>query len=110
MIYDKHTSEQINGIGEKQKISNCTQQEFYNAHTASGLKYLQLGGNGISPISGNFYPGIHSWLCKNANNPVKVKDAIWIQEETIKMERIISRNYLLSTKYFLQKNGAFLWN
>ncbi len=105
MVYHKDTSEDINGIAEKLKISKGTQLEFYNAHTASGLKSLQLGGKGMSPISGNFYPEIHSWLCKNANNPAKIKDAIWIQEEIAKMEPVISRNYPISSKYFLQKRG-----
>ncbi len=105
MVYHKDTSEDIDGIAEKLKISNGTQLEFYNAHTASGLKSLQLGGKGMSPISGNFYPEIHSWLCKNANKPGKIKDAIWIQEEIAKMEPVISKNYPISSKYFLQKRG-----
>ncbi len=105
MVYHKDTSEDIQGIVEKLRISKGSQLEFYNAHTASGLKSLQSGGRGMSPISGNFYPEIHSWLCENANNSSKAKEAIWIQNEIAKMEPVISSNYPISAKYFLQKRG-----
>ena len=59
----------------------------------------------MSPISGNFYPEIHTWLCQNADNPAKSEDANWIQAEITRMEPLISRSYPLSAKYFLKKRG-----
>ncbi|KAA0993874.1 dihydrodipicolinate synthase family protein [Dyadobacter sp. UC 10] len=105
MIYHKDTTEDIAKIEEKLAVAKGTQMELYNAHAASALKSLQKGGQGMSPISGNFYPEIHTWLCKNANNPAKAEDANWIQAEITRMEPLISNSYPLSSKYFLRKRG-----
>ncbi|MBE9462615.1 dihydrodipicolinate synthase family protein [Dyadobacter sp. UP-52] len=105
MIYHKDTSEDINQIRAKLDICRGTQMEFYDAHSATALEALQNGAKGLSPISGNFYPEIHSWLCENANNPSKSADASWIQNEIANMEPVISKFYPVSSKYFLQKRG-----
>jgi 4-hydroxy-tetrahydrodipicolinate synthase len=105
MIYHKDTTEDIKQIEEKLAIAKGTQMEFYNAHTATALASLQKGGSGMSPISANFYPEILSWLCENANNPVKAADAKWIQSEIARTEPLISSPYPLSSKYFLRKRG-----
>lgn len=105
MIYHKDTSEDITQIKAKLEICRGTQMEFYDAHSATALEALQNGAKGLSPISGNFYPEIHAWLCENAGNPAKSKDAVWIQEEIAKMEPVISKYYPISSKYFLQKRG-----
>lgn len=105
MIYHKDTSEDIVQIKAKLEICRGTQMEFYDAHSATALEALQNGANGLSPISGNFYPEIHSWLCENVNDPLKTADALWIQEEIAKMEPVISQFYPISSKYFLQKRG-----
>ena len=59
----------------------------------------------MSPISGNFYPEIIHWICKNANNPSKQSEADWIQQEITQTEKIISAGYPNSAKYFLRKRG-----
>lgn len=105
MIYHKDTSEDIVQIKSKLEICRGTQMGFYDAHSATALEALENGAKGLSPISGNFYPEIHSWLCENANNPSKATDAAWIQAEIAKMEPIISQFYPISAKYFLQKRG-----
>jgi 4-hydroxy-tetrahydrodipicolinate synthase len=105
MVYHKDTTEDLMKIEEKLAIAKGTQMEFYNAHSATALKSLQKGGNGMSPISANFYPEIHTWLCENATNPSKVEDANWIQAEITRVEPLISKPYPLSSKYFLQKRG-----
>lgn len=105
MIYHKDTTEDIGQIAEKLAISKGTQMELYNANSATALASLQKGGKGMSPISGNFYPEIHTWLCRNANNPAKSEDARWIQAEITRMEPLISQGYPLSSKYFLKKRG-----
>jgi len=105
LIYHKDTSEDIKQIEVKLDLLRGSQMELYNAHTASGLKALQMGAKGMSPISGNFYPEIHSWLCENADNQSKAADASWIQGEIAQMEPVISKYYPISSKYFLQKRG-----
>lgn len=105
MIYHKDTSESSQSIGEKLKIAQGSQLEFYNAHSATAVFSLQKGGMGMSPISGNFYPEIHTWLCQYATDPSKATDVKWIQEQITDMEAIIGRYYPISSKYFLQKRG-----
>ncbi|MGN7886399.1 dihydrodipicolinate synthase family protein [Dyadobacter sp. 22481] len=105
MVYHKDTTEDIVKIEEKLAVAKGTQMELYNAHTATALQSLQKGGKGMSPISGNFYPEIHTWLCNNASNPAKAEDASWIQAEISQMEPLISVPYPLSSKYFLKKRG-----
>ena len=105
MVYHKDTTEDIVKIEQKLAVAKGTQMELFNAHTATALQSLQKGAKGMSPISGNFYPEIHTWLCKNANNPAKTEDAKWIQSEITRMEPLISVAYPLSSKYFLKKRG-----
>ncbi|MFC5408234.1 dihydrodipicolinate synthase family protein [Larkinella bovis] len=105
LIYHKDTSEDIKNIETKLAIARGTQLEFYNAHTATAAESLQKGAAGMSPISGNFYPEIHSWLCQYANDPSKAADVQWIQAEITRTEPVISKFYPLSSKYFLKKRG-----
>lgn len=104
-IYHKDTSEDIQNMEVKLKIAHGTQLEFYNAHTASAAESLRKGGQGMSPISGNFYPEIQTWLCRYANDPSKSADVDWIQSEIARTEPLISKYYPLSSKYFLKKRG-----
>jgi 4-hydroxy-tetrahydrodipicolinate synthase len=106
LIYHKDTSEDIKNIEAKLEIARGTQLEFYNAHSATAVESLQKGARGMSPISGNFYPEIHSWLCKYANDRSKAADVNWIQAEIARTEPIISKFYPLSSKYFLKKRGV----
>lgn len=105
LVYHKDTSEDINKIQANLELLRGSKLEFYNAHTATALPSMQLGGAGLSPVSANFYPEILAWLCENATNPKKKEDAIWIQAELKKMEPVISKAYPLSAKYFLIKRG-----
>lgn len=105
MIYHKDTTEDITKIEQKLAVAKGTQMALYNAHSATALQSLQKGGKGMSPISGNFYPEIHTWLCQNAGNPDKIEEANWLQAEITRMEPLISIPYPLSSKYFLKKRG-----
>lgn len=104
-FYHKDTSEDIEQISRKIKISANSRMEFYNAHTATAVASLQQGGRGLSPISGNFYPEILSWICEHAGNPAKKEDLNWIQAEITRTEPLISIKYPVSAKYFLKKRG-----
>jgi len=108
LVYHKDTCEDINKIQVKLGLIKRSKMEFYNAHTATALPSMQMGGNGMSPISANFYPEILAWLCENATNSSKRSDALWIQDEISKMEPIISKLYPISSKYFLIKRGMHI--
>ncbi|MBS1916910.1 MAG: dihydrodipicolinate synthase family protein [Bacteroidetes bacterium] len=79
--------------------------EFYDAHTPNALYSLKMGAKGMSSISGNFYPEILVWLCKNATNPEKQEEVKWLQAEITRVDPLIHQAYPLSAKYFLQKRG-----
>jgi len=104
-FYHKDTSENLEQITRKIELSQSSKMEFYNAHSATAVASLQRGGNGLSPISGNFYPEILAWICKHANNPAKKNDLQWIQEEIAQTEPLISIKYPVGSKYFLKKRG-----
>lgn len=106
LIYHKDTSEDIDNIAAKLAIARGSKLEFYNAHSATAAAALQKGARGMSPISGNFYPEIHSWLCQYASDRSKAADVQWIQDEITRTEPIISKHYPISSKYFLQKRGV----
>lgn len=105
-IYHKDTSENITNIAAKLRKTGKSSLKLYNAHTASAAASLREGGAGLSPISGNFYPEVITWLCKNANNPVKKEEVDWLQSELAATEPLISKGYPLSSKYFLKKRGV----
>lgn len=104
-IYHKDTTENIAAIKIKLKRSENTALQLYNAHTATAVSSLRAGAAGMSPISGNLYPEIISWICKNANNPEKKEETDWIQSEITQTEKILSSGYPKSAKYFLRKRG-----
>lgn len=105
VIYHKDTCEDIGKIKAKLQVLKNSKLEFYNAHTATALASMQLGGAGMSPISANFYPEILTWLCENANEPSKSEETKWIQSEIAAMEPVISKFYPVSSKYFLFRRG-----
>ena len=104
-FYHKDTTENIDAIIAKLSLSKNTPLKLYNAHIATAVESLRAGAAGMSPISGNFYPEIIHWICKNANNPSKQSEADWIQQEITQTEKIISAGYPNSAKYFLRKRG-----
>lgn len=104
-FYHKDTSEDMESMGNKLEISAGSQFRLYNAHTGSAVASLREGAAGMSPISGNFYPEIIRWVCDHALDPQNDENARWIQQELIQTEKIISRGYPNSAKYFLKKRG-----
>lgn len=104
-FYHKDTTENIDAIVAKLRLSKGSPLKLYNAHIATAVESLRAGAAGMSPISGNFYPEIIHWICKNANDLSKQNDADWIQREISQTEKIISAGYPNSAKYFLRKRG-----
>ncbi len=105
LVYHKDTTKAFDKVKAKIDLSKNSKLEFYDACTANTMYSLQAGAKGMSAISGNFYPEILVWMCNNATNPDKQKEVTYIQEQLTKTEAVISQNYPLSSKYFLQKRG-----
>ncbi len=106
LVYHKDTTIDFEKVKAKIDLAKNNRLEFYDACIANATNSLQAGAKGMSVICGNFYPEIISWICANATNPDKQDDVKFIQQQLTKTEDIISTNYSLSAKYFLQKRGV----
>jgi 4-hydroxy-tetrahydrodipicolinate synthase len=106
LIYHKDTTIDFDKVKAKIDLVKNNRLEFYDACIANATNSLQAGAKGMSAICGNFYPEIISWICANATNPDRQADVQFIQQQLTKTEDIISTNYSLSAKYFLQKRGV----
>ena len=105
LVYHKDTSIDFEKVKAKIELIKNNRLEFYDACVANTMYSLQAGAKGMSAISGNFYPEILVWMCNNSTNPDRQEDVKFIQAQLTKTEDIISQNYPLSSKYFLQKRG-----
>lgn len=106
LIYHKDTTIDQEKIKVKLEMAKNSKLEFYDAHTPNAVYSLQLGARGMSPIAGNFYPEVFSWLCQNVNDAGRKEDVQWIQSELTRADSIIGQGYTISAKYFLQKRGV----
>jgi 4-hydroxy-tetrahydrodipicolinate synthase len=104
-IYHKDTTEDIDQIKTKLDLARNGNLGLYNAHIGSAAESLQYGGAGLSPIAGNFYPEIITWMCENAADPMKKSDVDWLQRELREAESKIGNQYQLGARYFLSKRG-----
>jgi 4-hydroxy-tetrahydrodipicolinate synthase len=106
LVYHKDTTIDFAKVKAKIDLVKNNRLEFYDACIANATNSMQAGAKGMSAICGNFYPEIISWICANVTNPSRQEDVKFIQEQLTKTEDIISANYSLSAKYFLQKRGV----
>lgn len=105
MSYHKDTCCNEAQIKAKLDAIKGLPMEFYDAHTPHGMSSMKAGAQGMSAISGNFYPEVLVWLCENVNNPDKQEDVAWIQQELTKVDPQIHVAYPMSSKFFLQLRG-----
>lgn len=108
MVYHKDTSIIHDLVKAKLEILKELENntlEFYDAHSPNAMYSLQMGAKGMSSISGNFYPEILVWMCKNATDPDKQEEVKWLQSEITRVDPLIHQAYPMSAKYFLQKRG-----
>ncbi|MBS1949226.1 MAG: dihydrodipicolinate synthase family protein [Bacteroidetes bacterium] len=105
MVYHKDTTIDFDKVKAKIELAKNTKLEFYDACIANAMYSLQAGAKGMSPICGNLYPEIVSWMCNNATDPQKQEDVKYIQEQLTKTEDLIGQHYPVSAKYFLHKRG-----
>lgn len=107
-VYHKDTSEDIDNIKAKLETAKGSKLGLYNAHMGSAAASLRNGGAGLSPIAGNYYPEVIAWLCKYAENSGKKEQVDWLQEKLRDMESRITKNYMISSRYYLNKEGLDL--
>lgn len=105
LIYHKDTSCNVEQVKAKLDVVKGSRLEFYDAHTPNAVASMQMGAAGMSSISGNFYPEILVWLCKNVFEEDKQEDVRWIQSELQRVDPLIHIAYPMSAKYFLQQRG-----
>ncbi|MBX3242462.1 MAG: dihydrodipicolinate synthase family protein [Chitinophagaceae bacterium] len=105
MFYHKDTCCNEQQVKEKLEILKGSSMQFYDAHTPHGVSSMKAGADGMSAISGNFYPEILVWLCENVDDAGKQEQVNWIQEELTKVDPLIHHAYPMSSKFFLQLRG-----
>lgn len=105
LIYHKDTSCSVEQVKAKLAVVEGSRLEFYDAHTPNAVASMQMGAAGMSSISGNFYPEILVWLCKNVLDMDKQEEVRWIQSELQRVDPLIHIAYPMSAKYFLQQRG-----
>lgn len=101
-LYHKDTSCDPDSIKQKidsLKENNCS---FYNAHTATSLFSLEMGGDGISPIGANFYPELYTYLINEFNHQGNTPALQKLNDQLSIMDGIASQCYPYSAKLFLQ--------
>lgn len=109
LVYHKDTSLDLEKIKAKLDLAkHNSKMQFYDAHTPNAMYSLQMGAHGMSSISGNFYPEILVWMCKNARNPDRIEDVKWLQAELSRVDPLIHIAYPMSAKYFLRKRGLHI--
>lgn len=103
-IYHKDTSCDMDDIIPKLEAVKGSNFGFFNANTPTALDSLRAGVDGISPISGNFYPELYSYLCENFDKEDKGRMA-YFQQKLSLMDAVTRICYPFSAKWFLQKRG-----
>ncbi|MBX2842582.1 MAG: dihydrodipicolinate synthase family protein [Flammeovirgaceae bacterium] len=103
-IYHKDTSCDMEDIIPKLKAVEGSNFGFFNANTPTALDSLKAGVAGISPISGNFYPELYSFLCNNFDKVDEGKMR-YFQQKLSLMDAVTRICYPYSAKWFLQKRG-----
>ncbi|WP_375584041.1 dihydrodipicolinate synthase family protein [Cyclobacterium xiamenense] len=105
LVYHKDTTEDIDAIREKLRLSRGSGLDLYNAHMGSAVASLREGAAGLSPIAGNYYPEVIAWICQHAADSERKREVDWLQEKVREMETRITANYQLSSRYYLRKSG-----
>ena len=105
MRYHKDTSCSKEQVKAKLEVIRGSSMQFFDAHTPHAISSMQAGADGMSAISGNFYPEVLVWLCENVDNPYKQKEVEWLQSELARVDPLIHQAYPMSSKYFLKERG-----
>lgn len=102
-VWYKETSESIDIIRTKLNAIAGTRLRLFNAHTASLLESLLDGVAGGTPIAGNFYPFLISWLCDNFQKYPETAQEL--QRFLTASQEFVDHKYVASAKKFLALSG-----
>lgn len=91
-------------IRRRLEIMDGSAMSLLNANTPTAVQSLRDGATGISPIGGNFYPELYSWLIEHymeEENEIfrKVRSFLSVAD------LVVHTCYPWSAKYFLQQRG-----
>ena len=104
-VYHKDTSCHSGAIHHKAQAVLDTIFGFYNADTTTALDSLDSGARGISPISGNFYPELYSYLLKQYREKGRTESLNQLHALLTMMDRVTHVFYPYAAKLFLQRRG-----
>lgn len=104
-IYHKDTSCNSVSLEKKAAAVKGTNFGVYNADTTTALDSLDSGSRGISPISGNFYPELYTYLLKAYFANGRTEKLNQLQAFLTMMDRVTHSFYPYSAKLFLIKRG-----
>jgi len=103
-LYFKDTTCHGGAIKNKLKSIEGSNFHLYNADTPTALESLRDGGNGISPISGNFYPELYGHFLKLfAAEDTEALESL--NTKLTVMDKVTADFYPWSAKLFLEKRG-----
>ncbi len=104
-LYHKDTSCDSDNIRVKIEAVKGSNLNIMNADTPTALDTLTDGGQGISPIAGNFYSEPYAYMIKTFNEQGRTSELEELSSYLSIMDAFTDKFYPLSAKLFLQKRG-----
>lgn len=104
-LYHKDTSCDSENIRAKIKVVKGSNLNIMNADTPTALDTLTDGGQGISPIAGNFYSEPYAYMIDTFNKEGRTEKLKELSSYLSIMDAFTDKFYPLSAKLFLQKRG-----
>lgn len=102
-LYHKDTVCNIEVLRQKIDAVRSTGLGVYNAHFETGLEGLRYGAAGISPVAGNVFPELFSWLCAEYDRQPEA--AVEVQRMMTSLAPVVNNKYLVTCKRYLQRIG-----
>ena len=102
-LYHKDTVCNIEVLRQKIDAVRSTGLGVYNAHFETGLEGLRYGAAGISPVTGNVFPELFSWLCAEYDRQPEAAEEV--QRMMTSLAPVVNNKYLVTCKRYLQRIG-----
>ncbi|MCY3770926.1 MAG: dihydrodipicolinate synthase family protein [Gemmatimonadetes bacterium] len=102
-LYHKDTVCDIDLLRLKIDAVRNTPLGVYNAHFETGLEGLRYGATGISPVAGNVFPELFSWLCAEYDEQPETAEEV--QRMMTSLAPVVNNKYLVTCKRYLQRIG-----
>ncbi len=102
-LYHKDTVCDIDLLRPKIDAVRQTPLGVFNAHFETGLEGLRYGAAGISPVAGNVFPELFSWLCAEYDHQPETAEEV--QRMMTSLAPVVNNKYLVTCKRYLQRIG-----